>query len=77
MDKYKYSYLDEKGIYCYKDSDVLITKLNIQDEQTFYNGYAFDWSKISADDNIIASYESVNGNNEKLREIISKIIYKI
>ena len=36
MDKYKYSYLDEKGIYCYQDSDVLINKLNIQDEETFY-----------------------------------------
>lgn len=24
MDKYNYSYLDTKGIYCYKDSDVLI-----------------------------------------------------
>ena len=35
MDKYKYSYLDEKGIYCYKSSDVLINKLNIQDEETF------------------------------------------
>jgi hypothetical protein len=35
MDKYKYSYLDEKGIYCYKNSDVLINKLNIQDEETF------------------------------------------
>lgn len=36
MDKYKYSYLDEKCIYCYQDSDVLINKLNIQDEETFY-----------------------------------------
>ena len=36
MDKYKYSYLDEKGIYCYRDSDVLINKLNIQDGETFY-----------------------------------------
>ena len=36
MDKYKYSYLDEKGIYCYQNSDVLINKLNIQDEETFY-----------------------------------------
>lgn len=200
MDKYKYSYLDEKGIYCYKGSDVLINKLNIQDEETFLkaerlysglrqsellnkpingdldfkhlkaihfylfqdlfywagktrtvaiakgnlfclppyiesyakdifsnlkrdnyyqglskeefvdhitnlladinalhpfregngrtqrefiryigikNGYGFDWSKVSAEENIIASYESVNGDNEKLRAIISKIIYAL
>ncbi len=200
MDKYKYSYLDEKGIYCYKSSDVLINKLNIQDEETFLkaerlysglrqsellskpingdldfkhlkaihfylfqdlfywagktrtvaiakgnlfclpqyiesyakdifsnlkrdnyyqglskeefvdhitnlladinalhpfregngrtqrefiryigikNGYGFDWSKVSAEENIIASYESVNGDNEKLRAIISKIIYAL
>ena len=36
MDKYKYSYLDDKGIYCYEDSDVLINKLNIRDEKIFY-----------------------------------------
>ena len=200
MDKYKYSYLDEKGIYCYKSSDVLINKLNIQDEETFLkaerlysglrqsellnkpingdldfkhlkaihfylfqdlfywagktrtvaiakgnlfclppyiesyakdifsnlkrdnyyqglskeefvdhitnlladinalhpfregngrtqrefiryvgikNGYGFDWSKVSAEENIIASYESANGDNEKLRAIISKIIYAL
>lgn len=200
MDKYKYTYLDEKGIYCYKSSDVLINKLNIQDEETFLkaerlysglrqsellnkpingdldfkhlkaihfylfqdlfywagktrtvaiakgnlfclppyiesyakdifsnlkrdnyyqglskeefvdhitnlladinalhpfregngrtqrefiryigikNGYGFDWSKVSAEENIIASYESVNGDNEKLRAIISKIIYAL
>ncbi|MCR4911594.1 MAG: Fic family protein [Bacilli bacterium] len=200
MDNYKYSYLDEKGIYCYKGSDVLINKLNIQDEETFRkaerlysgmrqsellnkpidgdldfkhlkaihfylfqdlfywagkirtvaiakgnlfclpqyiesyakdlfsnlkqdnyyqglskeefvnhitnlladinalhpfregngrtqrefiryigikNGYGFDWSKVSAEENIIASYESVNGDNEKLRAIISKIIYAL
>ena len=200
MDKYKYSYLDEKGIYCYKGSDVLINKLNIQDEETFLkaerlysglrqsellnkpidgdldfkhlkaihfylfqdlfywagkirtvaiakgnlfclpqyiesyakdifsnlkrdnyyqglskeefvdhitnlladinalhsfregngrtqrefiryigikNGYGFDWSKVSAEENIIASYESVNGDNAKLRVIFSKIIYAL
>ena len=200
MDKYKYSYLDEKGIYCYQNSDVLINKLNIQDEETFYkverlysglrqselldkpiegnldfehlkaihfylfqdlffwagkvrtvaiakgnlfclpqyiesyakgifanlkrdnyfqsipkedfiscvtnlladinalhpfregngrtqrefiryiglkSGYGFDWSKISAEENIVASFESVNGNNDKLRAIISKIIYSL
>ena len=200
MDKYRYSYLDEKGIYCYKDSDVLINKLNIQDDKAFYkverlysglrqsellnkpidgnldfehlkmihfylfqdlffwagklrtvaiakgnlfclpqyiesygrdifanlkrdnyfqglskedfitnitnlladinalhpfregngrtqrefiryvglkNGYGFDWSKINAEENIVASYESVNGNNDKLRAIISKIIYSL
>lgn len=36
MDKYKYSYLDNKGIYCYEGSDVFINKLNIRDEETFY-----------------------------------------
>lgn len=200
MDKYKYSFLDEKGIYCYKNSDVLINKLNIQDEQTFYkverlysglrqsellikplegkldfnhlkaihnylfqdlfywagkvrtvaiakrnlfclpqyietyaddifkrlkmgnylqgmskdnfvdgitnlladinalhpfregngrtqrefiryvglkNGYGFDWSKVSSEENIVASYESVNGDNSKLRKIICDIIFKL
>ena len=200
MDKYIYFYLDEKGIYCYKDSDVLINKLNIQDGETFLkaerlysglrqsellnkpidgdldfkhlkaihfylfqdlfywagkvrnvaiakgnlfclpqyiesyakdifsnlkrdnyyqglskeefvdritnlladinalhpfregngrtqrefiryigikNGYGFDWSKVSAEENIIASYESANGNNDKLRAIISIIIYSL
>ena len=200
MNKYKYSYLDEKSIYCYKNSDVLINKLNIQDEETFYkverlysglrqsellnkpidgdldfkhlkaihfylfqdlfywagkirtvaiakgnlfclpqyietyaqdifdnlrknnylqelskddfinsvtnlladinalhpfregngrtqrefiryiglkNGYGFDWSKVGVEENIVASYESANGNNEKLRMIISKIIYRL
>lgn len=200
MDKYKYSYLDEKGIYCYKGSDVLINKLNIQDEESFFkverlysglrqsellnkpidgdldfkhlkaihfylfqdlfywagkvrtvaiakgnlfclpqyiesyakdifsnlkrdnyylglskdefvnritnlladinalhpfregngraqrefirylgikNGYGFDWSKVSAEENIVASYESVNGDNAKLRVIISRIIYSL
>ena len=197
MDKYKYSYLDNKGIYCYKDSDVLINKLNIRDEEIFakaerlysglrqselnlkplkgnldfehlkaihhylfqdlffwagkvrtvaiakrnlfclpqhietfandiftklkkdnyfaglnkedfidaitnllgdinalhpfregngrtqrefiryiglINGYAFDWSLVSSEENIEASYESVNGKNEKLKLIIKKII---
>lgn len=41
------------------------------------NGYGFDWSIISAEENIVASYESVNGNNVKLRTIISKIIYSL
>ena len=36
MGKYKYSYLDDKGIYCYEDSDVLINRLNIRDEKIFY-----------------------------------------
>lgn len=200
MDKYDYHYLDELGIYCYKDSDVLINKLNIKDKKTFYkaerlysairqselnvnpikgnldfnhlknihkhlfqdlypwagkirtvaiakknmfcmpqyiesyaneiftklkkqnyfrgyskekfidavtdllsdinalhpfregngrtqrefiryvgllNGYEFDWSIVSEDENIIASYESVNGDNKKLRMIIAKIIKKL
>ena len=200
MDKYKYFYLDNNGIYCYKDSDVLINKLNIQDEETFYkaerlysglrqselldkplegkldfdhlkaihrylfqdlfywagkirtvaiakgnlfclpqyidsyakdifsrlrkenyfigtsrddfivavtnlladinalhpfregngraqrefiryiglkNGYGFDWSKVSAEENIAASYESANGSNDKLKNLISVIIYNL
>ena len=200
MDKYKYSYLDDKGIYCYENSDVLINKLNIHDEKIFYkaerlyssirqselnvsplkgdfdfdylkaihhhlfqdlfywagkvrtvaiakanmfclpqyiegyaadifsklkkdnyyknyskeafvdaitdllgdinalhpfregngrtqrefircigllNGYDFDWSLVSSEENIIASYESVNGDNTKLKAIISKIIFKL
>ena len=36
MDKYKYLYIDEKGIYCYKDSDVLINKLNTHDSDELY-----------------------------------------
>ena len=197
MDKYKYSYLDNKGIYCYENSDVLINKLNIRDDETFAkaerlysglrqselnlkpldgnldfehlkaihyylfqdlffwagkvrtvaiakrnlfclpqhidsfandifaklkkdnyfvgfnkeefidaitnllgdinalhpfregngrtqrefiryiglkNGYTFDWSLVSSDENIEASYESANGNNEKLKSIIKRII---
>lgn len=159
MNKYKYSYLDDKGIYCYEGSDVLINKLNIRDEKIFYkserlyssirqselnssplkgdfdfnylkaihhylfqdlfywagkvrtvaianllgdinalhpfregngrtqrefircigllNGYGFDWSLVSSEENIIASYESVNGDNTKLKAIITKIIFKI
>lgn len=200
MDKYKYSYLDDKGIYCYENSDVLINKLNIRDEKIFYkaerlyssirqselnasplkgdfdfnylkaihrylfqdlfywagkvrtvaiakasmfclpqyiegyatdifsklkkdnyyknyskeafvdaitnllgdinalhpfregngrtqrefirciglsNGYGFDWSLVSSEENIIASYESVNGDNAKLKAIITKIIFKL
>ena len=200
MDKYKYSYLDDKGIYCYEDSDVLVNKLNIRDEKIFYkaerlyssirqselnasplkgdlgfnhlksihrylfqdlfywagkvrtvaiakasmfclpqhiegyaadifsklkkdnyyknyskdafidaitnllgdinalhpfregngrtqrefiryigllNGYGFDWSLVSSEENIIASYESVNGDNTKLKAIITKIIFKL
>ena len=37
MDKYKYSYLDDKGIYCYENSDVLTSKLVIRDETLFYS----------------------------------------
>ena len=199
MDKYKYSYLDNKGIYCYENSDVLINKLNIRDDETFAkaerlysglrqselnlkpldgnldfehlkaihyylfqdlffwagkvrtvaiakrnlfclpqhidsfandiftklkkdnyfvgfnkeefvdaianllgdinalhpfregngrtqrefiryiglkNGYTFDWSLVSSDENIEASYESVNGNNDKLKSIIKRIIFE-
>ena len=41
------------------------------------NGYDFDWSLVSSDENIIASYESVNGDNTKLKAIITKIIFKL
>ena len=200
MDKYNYSYLDDKGIYCYENSDVLINKFNIRDEKIFYkaerlyssirqselnvsplkgdldfnylkaihhylfqdlfywagkvrtvaiakasmfclpqyieecaidifnklkkdnyyknyskeafvdaitnllgdinalhpfregngrtqrefircigllNGYGFDWSLVSSEENIIASYESVNGDNTKLKAIITKIIIEL
>lgn len=200
MDKYHYSYLDNKGIYCYENSDVLINKLNIKDEELFQkverlysglrqsellerplegkldfnhlksihfylfqdlffwagkirtvaiakgnlfclpqyidnyakdifnnlkkdnyyvgynkeefinaitnlladinalhpfregngrtqrefirylglkNGYGFDWSKVNEEENIVASYESANGNNEKLSQIISNIIFPL
>ena len=200
MDKYAYSYLDNKGIYCYEGSDVLINKLNIRDEETFYkaerlytsirqselkanplkgnldfnhlkaihfylfqdlfywagktrtiaiakknlfclpehidsyaneifsklkrdnyyqendesqfiesianllsdinalhpfregngrtqrefiryigllSGYDFDWSKVTEEENIVASFESVNGDNDKLKKIIARIIYKL
>ena len=36
MDKYKYSYLDDKGIYCYENSNALINKLNIRSEKIFF-----------------------------------------
>lgn len=200
MDKYKYSYLDDKGIYCYENSDVLINKFNIKDETVFYkterlyaavrqselrnnpldgkldfnhlkaihqylfqdlfywagktrtvaiakgnlfclpqyidsfaknlfenlkkqhyfinqpqeqlvvsivtllgdlnalhpfregngraqrefvryvagiNGYGLDWSIVSSDENIIASYESVNGDNTKLQNLIARIMYPL
>lgn len=200
MDKYQYFYLDDKGIYCYDNSDVLINKFNVRDENTFYkverlyssirqselvskpikgkfdfahlksihhyifqdlfywagkprtvaiaklnmfclpqyietyatdiftklrknnyykgytkeqfieaitnllgdinalhpfregngraqrefirclgllNGYGFDWSLVTSKENIVASYESVNGDNAKLKIIISRIIFEI
>ena len=52
-------------------------KENLLDTSALKNGYGFDWSKVSAEENIIASYESVNGDNEKLRAIISKLIYAL
>ena len=33
--KYRYTY-ERTGTYCYKDSDVLINKLNITDEDDLY-----------------------------------------
>ena len=200
MDKYKYSYLDDKGIYCYENSDVLVNKFNIRDEDIFYkterlyaavrqselrnnpldgqfdfdhlkaihqylfqdlfywagktrtvaiakgnlfclpqyidtfakdlflnlkkdkyflgqskeqliesitillgdlnalhpfregngrtqreftryiagiNGFGLDWSLVSSDENIVASYESVNGDNSKLQYLIKRIIYPL
>ena len=39
------------------------------------NGYGLDYSKIGTDENIIASHDGINGNNQKLEEIIRKSIY--
>ena len=41
------------------------------------NGYSFDWSKVSEEENIVASYESVNGDNTKLKDLLTKIIINI
>lgn len=41
------------------------------------NGYDFDWSKVTEKENIVASYESVNGGNTKLKNILSRIIVEI
>ena len=41
------------------------------------NGYGLDWSLVNSDENIVASHESVNGNNEKLKVLISKILYPL
>ena len=38
------------------------------------NGYALDYSLIDKDENIIASHEGINGNNDKLVKIIHRII---
>ena len=65
MNKYKYSYLDEKGIYCYKNSDVLINKLNIQDEETFYN------TAITEQDGIRLSKSSQASIVQKITNLIS------
>ena len=34
MDKYKYSYLDDKGIYCYENSDVFYSNRELLDNKT-------------------------------------------
>lgn len=39
------------------------------------NGYGLDWSLVSSQENITASYESVNGKNSKLRALISRILF--
>lgn len=41
------------------------------------NGYGLNWSIVTSEENITASYESVNGNNGKLQSLITRIIYEI
>ena len=41
------------------------------------NGYGLDFSKVSENENIIASHESINGNNTKLEIVISNIIFEL
>ena len=40
------------------------------------NGFRLDWTLVTPEENIIASYESVRGNNEKLRILIDRILIK-
>ena len=44
---------------------------------TGINGFGLDWSLITSEENIIASHESVNGNNSKMINLISKIIFPL
>ena len=41
------------------------------------NGYGLNWSIVTSEENITASYESVNGNNGKLQSLITRIIYEL
>lgn len=41
------------------------------------NGYGFRWDTVDPKENIIASYESVNGDNTKLRSIIARIVFEL
>lgn len=41
------------------------------------NGYGLDFSKVSENENIIASHESINGKNAKLEIVISNIIFEL
>ena len=41
------------------------------------NGYGLDFSKISEEENIVASHESINGDNTNLELIISKILFEL
>lgn len=41
------------------------------------SGYGLDWSLVTPEENIVASYESVNGNNKKLRNLLSRIVFKL
>ena len=41
------------------------------------NGYGLDFSKVNSDENIIASHDSINGDNTKLKDIISSIIFDL
>ena len=49
MDKYKYTY-EITANYCYKDSDVLINKLNITNDEDLFNApSAYDFTVKVAD----------------------------
>lgn len=76
MDKYKYSYLEDKGIYCYEDSDVLVNKLNIRDEKIIYKAERLYSSIRQSELNASPLKGDLDFNHLKL-SIITKIIFKL